>query len=182
VICLLLNAGSGQNRKFINIHLNHLVVANNILENGLKENGDNELLLWGLGYLNWFYVNMGIYLDDAYLQKAEYYVEKIFSLNKESCYGYQLQGLIAYKRGDTKKSIYFTQKALEIEPNNPEALDHLVWMYADTGKTHKSYEYLERLLTVDPLTSHNHCVKGFVFLWGEGNFEKVFLHFTEPVS
>ena len=146
--------------------------ANNILENGLKENGDNELLLWGLGYLNWFYVNMGIYLDDAYLQKAESYVEKIFSLNKESCYGYQLQGLIAYKRGDTKKSIYFTQKALEIEPNNPEALDHLVWMYADTGKTHKSYEYLERLLTVDPLTSHNHCVKGFVFLWGEGNFEK----------
>ena len=145
--------------------------ANNILENGLKENGDNELLLWGLGYLNWFYVHMGIYLDDAYLRKAEHYVERIFELNKGSFYGYQLQGLIAYKRGDTKKSIYYTQKALEIEPNNPEALDHLIWMYADTGKTHKSYEYIERLLAVDPLTSHNHCVQGLT-LFMEGKFEK----------
>jgi tetratricopeptide (TPR) repeat protein len=146
--------------------------ANAILEAGLKENKDSELLLWGLGYLNWFYVNMGIYLEDTYLKKAEYYVEKIFNLNKESSFGYQLQGLIAYKRGDTKKSIYYTKKALEIEPNNPEALDHLIWMYADTGKTHKSYDLIERLLTVDPLTSHNHCVKGFALLWGEGNFEK----------
>ena len=145
--------------------------ANNILENGLKENGDNELLLWGLGYLNWFYVNMGIYLDDAYLRKAEHYVERIFELNIGSFYGYQLQGLIAYKRGDTKKSIYYTQKALEIEPNNPEALDHLIWMYADTGKTHKSYEYIERLLAVDPLTSHNHCVQGLT-LFMEGKFEE----------
>ena len=145
--------------------------ANNILENGLKENGDNELLLWGLGYLNWFYVNMGIYLDDAYLRKAEHYVERIFELNKESFYGYQLQGLIAYKRGDTKKSIYYTQKALEIEPNNPEALDHLIWMYADTGKTHKSIDLIIKLLAVDPLTSHNHWAEGWTLLT-DGKFEE----------
>ena len=145
--------------------------ANNILENGLKENGENELLLWGLGYLNWFYVNMGIYLDDAYLQKAEYYVEKIFKISKESFYGYQLQGLIAYKRGDTKKSIYFTQKALEIEPNNPEALDHIIWMYGNTGKTHKSYDLIERLLSIDPLTSHNQWAKGWTLLL-EGKIEE----------
>jgi len=145
--------------------------ANNILENGLKENGNNELLMWGLGYLNWFYVNVGIYLDDAYLRKAEHYVEKIFELNKESFYGYQLQGLIAYKRGDTKKSIYFTQKALDIEPNNPEALDHIIWMYGDTGKTHKSYDLIERLLSVDPLTSHNQWAKGWTLLL-EGKFEE----------
>ena len=145
--------------------------ANNILENGLKENGDNELLLWGLGYLNWFYVNMGIYLDDAYLRKAEHYVERIFELNKESFYGYQLQGLIAYKRGDTKKSIYYTQKALDIEPNNPEALDHLIWMYGDIGKTHKSYDLIEKLLSIDPLTSHNQWAKGWTLLV-EGKFEE----------
>jgi TolB-like protein len=54
--------------------------ADSILEKGLEQFGENELLLWGLGYLNWFYVNMGIYLDDNYLQKAEYYVDKILSL------------------------------------------------------------------------------------------------------
>jgi TolB-like protein len=145
--------------------------ANNILENGLKENGDNELLLWGLGYLNWFYVNMGIYLDDEYLKKAEHYVKRIFELNKESFYGYQLQGLITYKRGDTKKSIFFTQKALDVEPNNPEALNHIIWMYADTGKTHKSYDLIERLLSVDPLTSHNQWAKGWTFLL-EGKIEE----------
>jgi tetratricopeptide (TPR) repeat protein len=114
---------------------------------------------------------MGIYLDDAYLRKAEYYVERIFELNKESFYGYQLQGLITYKRGDTKKSIYFTRKALEIEPNNPEALDHIIWMYADTGKTHKSYDLIERLLSVDPLTSHNQWAKGWTLLL-EGKIEE----------
>jgi TolB-like protein len=145
--------------------------AHAILENGLKENGENELLLWGLGYLNWFYVNMGISLDDTFLQKAEYYVEKIFNLNKESFYGYQLQGMIAYKRGDTKKSIFYTKKALEIEPNNPEALDHIIRMYADTGKTHKAYELIERLLAVDPLTSHNHWAKAWTLAL-DGKFKE----------
>ena len=142
-----------------------------ILEDRLREGGDNELLFWGLGYINWFYVNMGIFLDDAYLQKAEVFVEKIFKMNQNSSYGYQLQGLIVYKRGDTKNSVYYTQKALKIEPNNPEALDHLIWMYADTGKTVKSYELIERLLTIDPLTSHNHWAKGLTLL-AEGKFDK----------
>jgi TolB-like protein/lipoprotein NlpI len=145
--------------------------ANAILEAGLKENKDSELLLWGLGYLNWFYVNMGIHLNDVYLQKAEDYVGRIFNINRESSSGYHLQGLIAYKRGDTKKSIYYTKKALEIEPNNPEALDHLIWMYADTGKTLKSQGLIERLLVIDPLTSHNHWAKGFTLLT-EGRFEE----------
>ena len=145
--------------------------ANSILESGLKENGESELLLWGLGYLNWFYVNMGIYLDDTYLQKAEYYANKIFSLNRESFYGFLLQGLIAYKRGDTKKSIFYTKKALEIEPNNPEALDHIIRMYADTGKAYKAYELIERLLAVDPLTSHNHWAKAWTLAL-DGRFEE----------
>ena len=155
--------------------------AHAILEEGLKENGDNELLLWGLGYLNWFYVNMGINLDDVYLQKAEYYVGKIFNLNKESFYGYQLQGLITYKRGDTKKSIFYTRKALDIEPNNPEALDHIIRMYADTGKTHKSYELIERLLAVDPLTSHNHWSKAWTLAL-DGRFEDSLPVFTRALE
>lgn len=142
-----------------------------ILEDRLREGGDNELLFWGLGYINWFYVNAGIFLDDAYLQKAEVFVEKIFKMNQNSSYGYQLQGLIVYKRGDTKNSVYYTKKALGIEPNNPEALDHLIWMYADTGKTSKSYKLIERLLTIDPLTSHNHWAKGLTLLT-EGKFDK----------
>jgi len=145
--------------------------AESILNKGLEQYGENELLLWGLGYINWFYVNLGIYLDDSYLKKAEAYVEKIFDINKESFYGYQLLGLIAYKRGNTGESIYQTKKALDIEPNNPEVLDHIIWMYANTGKTQQSYELIDRLLSIDPLTSHTHCVKGLTLLT-EGRFEE----------
>ena len=151
--------------------------ASAILEDGLNETGDNEILLWGLGYTNWFYVNMGIFLDDKYLQKAEYYAERIFTLNNKSSYGYQLQGLISYKRWNIKKSILFTQKALEIDPNNAEALDHIIWMYGDSGKTHKSHELIAKLLSIDPLTSHNHMIKGYTLLV-EGKFEKSLPSFT----
>ncbi|MEA1887541.1 MAG: TIR domain-containing protein [Bacteroidota bacterium] len=145
--------------------------AQSILEKGLEQYGDNELLLWGLGYINWYYVNTGIYLDESYLKKAEAYAEKIFEINKESFYGYQLLGLIAYKRGNTRESIYQTKKALAIEPNNPEVLHNIIWMYADTGKTHQSYELVDRLLLIDPLTSRNPWVKGLTFLT-EGRFEE----------
>ena len=149
------------------IHLNtpySFSRANAILEDGLRECGENELLYWSLGYINWFYVNIGTDTDDGYLQKAEHYVEKILNLNKDSFRGFRLQALIAYKLGDIKKSISNTRSALEIEPNNPEALNHIIFMYADTGKAHKSYKLIERLLSVDPLTSNNHWVKGWTLL------------------
>jgi non-specific serine/threonine protein kinase len=138
--------------------------AVSMIEDGLNIVGDNVLLFWGLGYINWFYVNMGIHLDAKYLDKAEEYVKKIFKLEPKSFYGYQLQGLIAYKRGDVKKSIHYTIQALEIEPSNPEALDHLIWMYADVGKTEKSAELIKRLLSVDPFTAHNHWARGYTLL------------------
>jgi TolB-like protein len=151
--------------------------ASTILKDGLNETGETGILLWGLGYINWFYFHLCIFLDDKYLQKAEYYAKKIFNINKESSYGYQLLGLIYYKRWETKKSILYMQKALEIDPNNPEALDHIIWMYADVGKTHKSHELLTKLLTIDPLTTHNHWAKGLTLLV-EGKFEKSILSFT----
>jgi len=142
-----------------------------MIEDGLNVVGDNVLLFWGLGYINWFYVNMGIYFDAKYLDKAEEYVNKIFELDPNSYYGFQLLGLTAYKRGDVRKSIDYTKRALKIDPNNPEALDHIIWMYADVGKTEKSAELIDRLLSVDPLTPHNHWVKGLALMM-EGRLEE----------
>jgi adenylate cyclase len=146
-------------------------LAKSIIEDGLNTIGDNILLLWAMGYIHWFYVNMGIKLDPALLDKAEEFIEKIFKLYPESFYGYQLKGLVVYKRGDTKESIKYMKKALEIEPNNPEALDHLIWMYADTGKTEKSVGYITNMLKVDPLTAHNHWVVGLTYLT-EGRYQE----------
>ncbi|UCE19579.1 MAG: protein kinase [Gemmatimonadota bacterium] len=138
--------------------------AVSMIEDGLEVVGDNALLYWGLGYINWFYVNLGIHLDTKYLNRAEEYVNRIFELDSNSFYGFQLQVLIAYKRGDFKKSIEYTKRALELEPTNPEALDHIIWMYADVGKTENSAKLIDRLLSVDPLTPHNHWAEGFTLM------------------
>jgi tetratricopeptide (TPR) repeat protein len=91
-------------------------------------------------------------------------------LDPDSFFGFQLQGLIAYKRGDVKKSYNYTKRAVEIEPNNPEAIDHLIWMNALLGKTESSDELINRLLLIDPLTPHTYWVKGLTS-WMRGNFE-----------
>jgi TolB-like protein/thioredoxin-like negative regulator of GroEL len=146
--------------------------AFSILEDGLRETGNNEFIYWAMGYINWFYLGGGtVPDDDSQIQKVEKFIEKIFSLNKESFYGYQLKGLLAYKRGDTKNSILFTRKALEIEPNNPEALNQIIRMYANAGKTNISYKLIEKLLSIDPLTSNNYWVKGWTLLT-DGKFKE----------
>jgi len=140
-----------------------------LIQEGLQSVGENALLYSLLGQVYWTFVNVGIRLDAVWLDRAEACVKKIFALDKGSAQGYFLQGLIDYKRGDTQVSVRHTKLALEKDPAHSDAIDHLLWMYADAGRTEQSESYIKRILEIDPFTPHNHWVIGWTRVT-QGNF------------
>jgi TolB-like protein/Flp pilus assembly protein TadD len=132
-----------------------------LIEQGLRTVGENAPLLALLGQIYWAFVNLGIRLDAAYLDKADECAKRGFEVDSGSAWGYHLLGLIAYKRGDIQASVKHAKKALALEPSNADALDHLLWMYADAGRMERSEPLMTRLLEIDPFTPHNHWVIGW---------------------
>jgi non-specific serine/threonine protein kinase len=152
--------------------------AISLANDGLRLIGDNILLYSILGQVHWAFVNLGIRLEDHYLEKAEEYANKIFSMDPESPNGFYLMGLIDYKRGNTQSSVRNTKIALFELPNNADAIDHLLWMYADAGRTEHSEPLIRRMLEIDPFTPHNHWVTGWTRLM-QGKTEESSPHFLK---
>jgi serine/threonine protein kinase/Tfp pilus assembly protein PilF len=127
--------------------------------------GDNELLLAAKGLIYWQYVNVGLVpLEryDEYMEKAEECVAAIFSMNPESAKGHSLRGSIRNNRADPKGAIWDFKRALALDPNDPEALLWLGYVYAVSGRVPMAKALMERLQQVDPLTSINLSMFGIV--------------------
>ena len=127
--------------------------------------GDNELLLAAKGLIYWQYVNVGLVpLEryDEYMEKAEECVAAIFSMNPESAKGHSLRGSIRNNRADPKGAIWDFKRALALDPNDPEALLWLGYVYAVSGRVPMARALMERLQQVDPLTSINLSMFGIV--------------------
>lgn len=141
------------------------------LQNGLRIVGDNALIYAGLGHVYWQYVNAGFKPDD-YIEKAEECINKVFELDPDSSKGHFLLGAINQTfRGNQQLSIKHLKKALEINPNDSDALTWLTLGYAGyVGKTSAAYPLVERFIQVDPLNRLSQ-----EFLWWpyfyEGKFE-----------
>ena len=127
--------------------------------------GDNELLLAAKGLIYWQYVNVGLVpLEryDEYMEKAEECVAAIFSMNPESAKGHSLRGSIRNNRADPQGAIWDFKRALALDPNDPEALLWLGYVYAVSGRVPMAKALMERLQQVDPLTSINLSMFGIV--------------------
>jgi len=127
--------------------------------------GDNELLLAAKGLIYWQYVNVGLVplaRYDEYMEKAEECVAAIFSMNPESAKGHSLRGSIRNNRADPQGAIWDFKRALALDPNDPEALLWLGYVYAVSGRVPMAKALMERLQQVDPLTSINLSMFGIV--------------------
>ncbi len=56
---------------------------------------------------------------------AENYVDKGLMLDPNNSGGWNAKGLIAFSKGDTAEAIFDYKKAIELNPDNTEALKHL---------------------------------------------------------
>jgi tetratricopeptide (TPR) repeat protein len=58
--------------------------------------------------------------------------------------------LIAEDRSDVARGIRLIEKAVELEPENPDYLDSLGWAYFQVGRTEEAYELIAHSLAIDP--------------------------------
>ncbi|MFC2165905.1 protein kinase, partial [Acidobacteriota bacterium] len=133
--------------------------------------GDNALLYAGLGYVYWQYANIGINQED-YIEKAEDCVEKVFALDPDSSKGHFLLGMINMTfLGNQQLSVKHLKKALEIDPNDPDALGWLAFEYASAvGKSYAASPLYESFKLVDPLNRLYHGIKALPSFY-EGQYE-----------
>jgi len=140
--------------------------AQKFLEEGMEIAGENDLLYTALGWIRFQYVSAGIDVDESHLTKAEEYAQKALALNPISSYAYGLMGAIHEQKGNIQEAAKNLKKAVEINPNNTEALMMLAFVYAIAGKGYAARPVAEHLMNIDSFTPSNH-------------FSPIFLHMSE---
>lgn len=133
------------------------------LKQGATILGDNVTILAAMGYVYWQYVNAGISADPSYFARARECAERIRQLDPSSPEADRLLGLIEiHERGDPQVAVIHLRRALDSNPNDPDALFWLALIYGCVGRPSSGYALAIRLLDIDPLTPLHHVVPGFL--------------------
>ena len=140
------------------------------LQKGIEVMGENVLLLAGIGYAYYEYLNLGIWLEDEKFELVENYAHKIFELEPDSPYGHLILGLLKIWWKDPKEAIMHFKKVLNYNPNDFDAILWSSAVYANIGKKKIAYSLANRLMDLDPLNSWAHWLPGFIQIW-DGQFE-----------
>jgi tetratricopeptide (TPR) repeat protein len=80
--------------------------------------------------------------------------------------------LIYEHKGEIKKSFNSIKKAIELDPDDPEAMMMMAFLYILVGKTDKAKPLVNRAITMDPLNPLIHTGKWWVYLT-DGNYAKM---------
>jgi TolB-like protein len=128
-----------------------LMLAEELVKKGLELAGDNILLLYQLGIINYNYWNIGYRIEEKYLSIAAGNADKVFAIEQESIYGHLLRGTLEMTGGNLVRCIKDMQWVLKHDPNNADALFWICVALGFTGKSSFAAPYYERLMKVDPL-------------------------------
>ncbi len=142
-----------------------------LLMQGLELIGENELLYAALGYSHYIYFRWISKLDDNRVRLANECMEKAFALNPSSSHGFVLKGLLSYSEGNMGQAIRSLKQALEVQPNNTEALFWLAVDSSHVGDNEAAMRYADKLLMLDPLLPINTVIKGVVYVY-RGEFSE----------
>ncbi len=147
------------------------------LQKGLEIIGPNALLYSALANAYRQYVNIGAEQED-YLVKAEDSARRALALDPNSSKAYAILGYISEYKSQ-REGISYHKKALDVNPNEIEALRRLALIYAyDIGKVSLALPLVERLKRVDPLNADVHMLQGYVD-YTEGRFKPALDEFRQ---
>lgn len=133
-----------------------------LVKKGLEIIGENEILYADAGQIYIFYIDVGITKEENLLAKAEECIQKVFALNPKSSYGHHLRGMINRKKGDTQGAVREFKQSLAINPNNPDSIVWISWVYAHSGKVSEARPLIGKLLEIDLLNPMNYFWAGSV--------------------
>jgi tetratricopeptide (TPR) repeat protein len=68
-----------------------------------------------------------------------------------------------------QKGVVHFKQALEINPNNPDALNWICTLYSNAGQPEAAWPLVEKLLKIDPLTATNYVIPAWLNML-EGDF------------
>jgi len=141
------------------------------LQKGLEITGDNEMIYFGMGYVYFMHINLGIKNKEECIIKAEQYVKRIFDIDQNSVYGHRLLGIVNVRRSNLQQGVLQLKRILSIDPNDIEALSWLICAYCNAGKQLVASPLADRIISIDPI---NYTGK-FFYSWIEllnGNFSE----------
>lgn len=158
--------------------------SEDLLNQGLKLSGDNELLLSELCHVNLQYVNNLMKDPNKYpelLSKVNHYADRAIQVNPLSASSYYSKGLAFMQSCHPKETINSFRKAIAIEPNHSEPMLNLLlgYMYSATGlDLIEAEKVMEKAKNMDPLTPIVKTCQGWRLLF-QGEFTNAVKEFTE---
>jgi len=155
--------------------------ASRLVKKGLDLIGDNEILYADLGFINLMYFDTGIRKDESVLLEAEKCIQEVFSLDPESAYGHYLRGMIERKRRNPQQAVKEFKKSLAIDPNHPDPLMWLGWVYAHSGRISEARRLTARIVKIDPLNLLTYFGSGAVEVF-DGKFRDGIKEFDKALQ
>ena len=137
-----------------------LARARRYIAQALDMVGDNALLFATLGHITAMEVDAGGNFEGV--KRVEEYAELVATLDPASPRGSWLRSWAAFHRGDLATAITWGEDALAAQPDEPDTLLMLGYVYAHAGENAKATAFLKRALELDPLTPLTQGVQGFV--------------------
>lgn len=139
------------------------------IEDAIHAVGEDAQLLGTLGHITAMHAEIGLCQESAARQEVDRLVLRIRALEPRSVWADWMECWVALRRGDLRCAIRAGQHAHARDPDHPDVLLLLGYVYAHAGRNADSAALLGRALTLDPLTPLTRAVQGLVPLL-EGRF------------
>jgi serine/threonine protein kinase len=113
-------------------------------------------------------VRAGLATDSSLLDDAARVAHGLLISAPDTPYGHALLGFIGYERGRLEESVRHFLAALELDPNDADALFYLGISLVGAGQTERAAEAARRLMELDPLSPLSWLLQGIVPWWTGG--------------